>query len=215
MNRIANKPLKHRLFTLASKHALSQLSSCIGAIDIINEIYDLKRPEEPFFLSIGHAAPALYVVLESRGGRNADEVLKDHGVTPEACLECHLDSSSGSLGHLGIAVGMALANKQRNVYALISDAEVTAGTTLEALRIMQELQLTNLKLYVNVNGWSGSSQMNPASVVNVLRLYERGLPITVTMADYSDFPFLHGIEGRTLTLNDEQTKEALALTTNE
>lgn len=213
MNRIANKALKRRIIELSNKHALSGLSSSIGAVDIITEIYDLKKPEEKFFLSIGHAGLALYVVLEAKGGRNAEEVLKDHGTCPEACVECHIDASSGSLGHLGIAVGMALSDRTKNVYALISDAEITAGTTLEALRVMQEQQLTNLKLYVNVNGWSGASQINPASVVNTLRMYERNLSIVITMADYSDFAFLKSIEGRSLVMDDTQYKEAMELLT--
>ena len=65
------------------------------------------------------------------------------------------DVSTGSLGHgLGIAVGMALADRNKNTYCLISDGETAEGSIWESLRIAQEQNLTNLKVYCNANGWA-------------------------------------------------------------
>src|SRR5258708_998336 len=106
---ITNKELKRRILEISYEKKLSHLGSCLTAVDIIKEIYDVKKPEERFILSSGHAGLALYVVLESFGGRNAMDIFNHHGVHPDRCLDCGLDCSTGSLGQgLGIAVGMAL-----------------------------------------------------------------------------------------------------------
>jgi transketolase len=98
---------------------------------------------------------ALYVVLESYYGLDAEEIFDEHGVHPGRCERCMIDCSSGSLGQgLPIAVGMALANRNRNVYCVISDGECAEGSIWEALRIRNEVSLDNLKIYCIFNGWS-------------------------------------------------------------
>ncbi|MFZ5845289.1 MAG: thiamine pyrophosphate-dependent enzyme, partial [Patescibacteria group bacterium] len=140
---------------------LSHLGSCLTAVGIIEEIFKVKKPDEKFVLSAGHAALALYAVLEKYGLGNAERMFKHHGVHPDRCDECHIDCSTGSLGHgLPIAVGMALANRERNVYCLISDGECAEGSIWEALRIKSELKVDNLKIFVNCNSYSAYGKIN-------------------------------------------------------
>ena len=56
--------------------------------------------------------------------------------------------NTGSLG-LGItvAVGRALANKNRKVHVLISDGESAEGSVWEALRFIKESNLSNIEVY--------------------------------------------------------------------
>ena len=61
---IVNKELKKRILEISYKKKLSHLGSCLTAVDIIDEIFKIKKPDEKFVLSSGHAALALYVVLE-------------------------------------------------------------------------------------------------------------------------------------------------------
>ena len=214
MNRIANKSLKKRILEISKAHNLSHLSSCLTAVDIIKEIYDLKKEDEPFVLSSGHAGLALYVVLEATGQKTAEAIYAHHGVHPDRCGDCHLDCSSGSLGHgLGIAVGMALSNPNRNVYCLVSDGEMAEGSIFEALRIAQEAALQNLKIYVNVNGWGAYGRINPAKITSLLRPYEQGLDITVVLTEgtYEDFSFLRGVDGHYTTLDDDSYKTGMEL----
>jgi transketolase N-terminal domain/subunit len=66
---------------------------------------------------------------------------------------------SGSLSHgVGIAIGMALAEKKgekwdKHVYVLESDGGCQEGSFWECLRIAKELNLKNLRLYINANGF--------------------------------------------------------------
>lgn len=147
--------LHDRIMEISRKYKLSHLGSCLTAVDIIDEIYGVKKPEDKFVLSCGHAGLALYVVLEKYAGGelDAEELFKLHGVHPNrdrGGIHC----STGSLGHgLPIALGMAMADRSRNVYCLISDGEAVEGTTWEVANVMQKYNVTNLKIYCNWNGW--------------------------------------------------------------
>ena len=44
-----------------------------------------------------------------------------------------IEASTGSLGHgLAIAAGMAFANKQKNIFVVLSDGELQEGSIWEA-----------------------------------------------------------------------------------
>ena len=58
------KGLKKRILDIAFKNKLSHLGSYLSAVDIVDEIYNKKDKNDIFILSSGHAALALYVVLE-------------------------------------------------------------------------------------------------------------------------------------------------------
>ena len=64
--------LKKRILEIAYKNNLSHLGSYFSALGIIDEIYSKKNSEDIFILSSGHAALALYVVLEKYHGHNAE-----------------------------------------------------------------------------------------------------------------------------------------------
>ena len=53
-----------------------------------------------------------------------------------------------------------LANKDINVYCLISDGECAEGSVWEALRFIKERKLTNLHIYVNANGWAAYDKVD-------------------------------------------------------
>ena len=115
--------LKKRILEIAYKNKLSHLGSYLSSLEIIEEIYKKKNSEDIFILSSGHAALALYVVLEAYEGRNAEMLFKKHGGHPHRNEEDGLYCSTGSLG-LGItvAVGRALANPKRKQMPLLQDS---------------------------------------------------------------------------------------------
>lgn len=150
-----NKDLKKRILEISFKHTLSHIGSTITAVDIIEEIYEQKKPDEKFVLSCGHAALALYCVIEKYGGRNAEEIFTHHGVHPDSCTQCGIACSTGALGNgLPIAVGMSLSDRKKNVYCLISDGECAEGSIHEAVRIANQYHVKNLHVYLNDNGWA-------------------------------------------------------------
>jgi transketolase len=148
-----------RLLEIAYERRLSHLGSCITALPIIAQIYKEKKRDERFVLSQGHAGLALYVVLE-QFGYDAYELLDWCGVHPDRS-HIAIDCSTGSLGQgLPIAVGMALADRTKNVYCLISDGEAMEGAVIEALRIAYEQKLNNLLVFVNANGYGATREIN-------------------------------------------------------
>ena len=108
----------------------------------------------------GHAAAAYYVVLEKNNYlKNID--LNTLGVHPDRDLKKHIHVSTGSLGQgLPIALGMALADKKKTIYCLISDGECAEGSIWEALRVYQQEAPNNLKIVVSVNGWGAYDKIS-------------------------------------------------------
>lgn len=138
------KELRRKIIEISFKHKLSHLGSCLSAVDLIAAIYDIKKKEEKFVLSNGHSAVALYAVLG----------LKKASVHPQRNPKLGIDFSTGSLGlGLSASVGMALADRAKNVYCMISDGECAEGIVWESFRIASQQKLINLKIVLNANGW--------------------------------------------------------------
>ena len=209
---ISNTALKRRIIEISYKHKLSHIGSCITAVDIIKEIYDTKKKDEKFVLSSGHAGLALYVVLEEKTGKDAEKIFLHHGVHPDRCRGCFIDCSAGSLGQgLPIAVGMALSDRNKNVYALISDGECSEGSVHEALRIIKENKLSNLKIYVNINGWGAYKQIDSFEVKFALSM-KYGIPDRYLRFTNSDqLPFLKGQDAHYHVMTEEEYKQALEI----
>lgn len=148
------KDTRRRILEISYKLHLSHLGSCFSAVDLIDVVYRLKRKDEKFILSNGHAGVALYTILEKNGLIKNSKIIEKLYVHPDRNPELGISVSTGSLGHgLPIALGMALANRKRNVYCMISDGECAEGSIWESLRLAAELSLNNLKIILNANGW--------------------------------------------------------------
>lgn len=155
------RELKKRILQISHERSLSHIGSCLSAVDTINAIYKIKKNDDKFVLSNGHAGIALYVVLEKNGLIKKSNIKKLY-IHPDRNLKLGIYVSSGSLGQgLPIALGMAIANKKQSVYCLISDGECAEGSIWEALRIANEKQVANLKIIVNLNGWGGYDPTSP------------------------------------------------------
>ena len=133
------KQLRRRLLEVTYREKLSHLGSCLSALDVMIAVYGIKRPEDKFVLSNGHAGLALYVVLEKEGLLDLESLWKDLNIHPDRCLEKGIHVSTGSLGQgLPIALGMAMADPKRDIYCMISDGECAEGSIWESLRILVE-----------------------------------------------------------------------------
>ena len=200
--------LKKRILEIAYKHKLSHLGSYLSAVGIIDEIYKSKNKEDIFILSSGHAALALYVALEKYEGKNAEELFLKHGGHPHRDEDNGIYCSTGSLG-LGItvAVGRALANKNRKVHVLISDGESAEGSVWEALRFIQENNLTNIEVYVNVNGYAAYDKVDIKYLADRLKAF---LPsINIKYTNVNQYPFLRGLNAHYHIMSEEDYKSTL------
>src|SRR3990167_3990760 len=114
--------MKDRILEISYKEKLSHIGSCITASEVIEEVFNLMQPRDLFVLDEGHAALALYVALEKYKGKDAEALFHKHGVHPNKDLDVGILVSAGSLGLAGsIALGMAMADRTRDVYVVTSD----------------------------------------------------------------------------------------------
>ena len=144
----------------------------LSCADILTVLYFNQmniNPEKPvdeardrFVLSKGHAAPALYSTLATRGYFPKEELktlrhlgskLQGH---PDMKKIPGVDMSTGSLGQgLSAANGMALTSKLNEngirVYCLLGDGELEEGQLWEAAMTSSKYNLDNLCVIVDNN----------------------------------------------------------------
>jgi transketolase len=219
---ILNKNLKRKIIELSYQNKLSHIGSCLTSVDIIADIYKAKDPKDIFVLSAGHAALAWYVVLEEVEKKLdlAQKLLDTCGTHPDRLkakpLTSEISTSTGSLGHgVGIAVGMAMANRSRNVFCMATDGECAEGSVIEALNIARIARLTNFYLYINANGYSayrevdipvgwGHSEFLQPKATSVFA----GFNINIVRTDCSYIPFLAGLPGHYKVMSADEYKIA-------
>jgi len=196
--------LEKRILEISYKYKLSHLSSNLTAVGIIDEIYCLRKENNPFILSSGHAGLALYVVLEKYYGLDAEKLFKKHGVHPNRDLKDKIYYSTGSLGcGLPAAIGMALSNRNRTVYCLISDGESFEGSIYESLNIIYQQNIKNLNLFLNLNGYSALEELNILRIADIMKALMPKIEIRPTYHIQKRFPLLNGIQGHYKILSNE------------
>jgi transketolase len=137
------------------KYQNGHLSSCLSCVDILTVLYFggfVGEGKGKFILSKGHANLTHNVVLKMMGYDVCEPT--SH---PE-CGQVGVETTTGSLGQgLGIAIGMALANKIRgskeHIYCLVGDGECSEGLTMEGLQFAREYRLP-LTIIVDYNMYS-------------------------------------------------------------
>lgn len=198
--------LKKRILDISYRLKLSHISSCLNLVTTLDNIYKIKKDHEPLILSNGHAALALYCVLEKYFFYDAEKLFHQHGVHPNRDMEHRIWASSGSLGHgLGIGIGYALADRTRNVYVVMSDGEMMEGSVWEALRIAGDLKLENLRVTIIANGYGAYRKIETDWLDMVTQYFYPSLMVKVNMFDYPDY--LNGQQGHYHVLTDEEYKE--------
>jgi len=197
--------LKKRILSIAYKYKLGHLGSYLSSVDIIDQIYSHKQPEDIFILSSGHAALALYTVIEKYKGINADYLFQKHGGHPHWDEEDDIYCSTGSLG-LGItvAIGRALANPNHKVYVLLSDGECAEGSVWEALRFIHDQKISNIEVYVNINGYSAYDKIDINYLSNRLLSFLPTIHLEYTTVN--QYPFLKGINAHYHIISEEDYK---------
>ena len=202
------KDLYKRLLNICYERQLHHLGSYFSALQIIDQIYSEMDKDDIFILSNGDAVVALYVILEKYYGLDAVELHEKYGDHPKRNELDKLHCSTGSLGMgVTVAVGRALANPDRDVYCLLSDGECAEGSVWEALRFAYENKVTNLKLYVNANGWSAYDTVDLDYLENRIKAFHPDVNYVRTTVEHFG---LKGLHAHYTNFNEEQYKEALA-----
>jgi len=195
--------LEQRILDISYKHKLSHISSCLTALKLIDSIYLSKKDDEPFVLANGHAALALYVILEKTYFKDAEKLWEKHGTHPNRDIKDKIDCSTGSLGQgLPIAVGMAIADPSTTTWVLTSDGDMNEGSNWEALRIAGEMRLENLRVMVNANGTSAYGKTDVDMLDTRMQMF---YPSLVIKTDLFEWPhYLSGFDGHYHVLTKEE-----------
>jgi len=199
--------LKKRVLEVAYRNKLSHLGSYFSALNVIDGIYSEMSKNDIFILSSGHAALALYAVLEKHHGISAEWLFKKHGGHPHRGEENHIYCSTGSLGlGLTVAIGRALASPNKDVYCLISDGECAEGSIWESLRFIEENNIKNIKVYVNINGYAAYDAVDEKYLSDRLKVFYPNINLVYTTV--SHFHFLKGLNAHYHVMNEEDYKLA-------
>ena len=171
-SRIRCRKIRQRVLELSYNSGKngSHLGGSLSSVEIIDSLYHSDYNFTPtaeirdrFILSKGHAALALYCVLESVGilTKEDAETFEQNGTTLFAHAKKNvatgIEFSGGSLS-LGAsyAVGVALAckSKQQNsrIFVLLGDGESDEGLVWEAVMSAVNYKLDNLTFIVDCNG---------------------------------------------------------------
>ena len=161
------KKLRKRILEISKNVSALHIGGSFSSVEIIEIIYFyfLKKGDK-FILSKGHAGILQYVVLEMKKilkTKHLDNYSKDMGI-----LGVHPDygtpgimASTGSLGHgLGITCGMALKNKEKKFFTLLSDGELHEGSTWESILLIPSLKVNNITMIIDNNNLQSSTWTN-------------------------------------------------------
>lgn len=228
------KKLRKRILEISHEAHLSHLGSCLSAVDLIDAVYSIKKRNEKFILSNGHAGIAWYAVLEKHGFVTK-EAIRQLRIHPDRNPAYDIHVSTGSLGQgLPIALGIALAERSNTVYCMLSDGECAEGSIWEALRVIEEQQVYNLKIIINANGWSAYNRVDLTSLLKKLKAFgfsvyksnghnsnnlaralgktaAQGLSLLFAYTCVEQFPFLQGQDAHYYVMKNEDYNLAMKL----
>jgi transketolase len=170
----------------------SHQGSAMSVVDILTVLYgkvlninkeSLRSPErDRFILSKGHAAVALYAILQSEGYLTPEQTDSFESNGTEFYAHAHRDLSraiefsGGSLGlGLSYGVGVALACKragfQNRIFVLVGDGECDEGLLWESCMAAANFGLSNLVLIVDCNGMQSDGKK--ADIMNHFSLCDK------------------------------------------
>jgi len=160
MQKIANL-IRQDIIKMLAQAGSGHPGGSLSIVEILTALYfgGVLEKQDKFILSKGHCCPALYAVFAKLGLipkaelmtlRQLGSRLQGH---PDRVKLPLLETSSGSLGQgLSIGIGMALADKSRRIYVLMSDGEQEEGSTLESMMFAAQHKIDNLTGIIDING---------------------------------------------------------------
>lgn len=180
---------RRRLVSAIVERRSGHLCSSLSAMDIIcttlrrewdSELGGLRAD---VVLSKGHAVPAYYAALGLLSPqlppldgrlRRLPGPYEGH---PTRGSMPHVPVSTGSLGiglawSVGRAIGLEREGRSRRVIAIVSDGELQAGLSFEALRLAASVNTSLLTVLVDSNGWQtdGPVETDPVGLLRGIGL---------------------------------------------
>jgi hypothetical protein len=103
-----------------------------------------------------------------------------------------------------IALGMALALPENTVYCVCSDGEFCEGSCWEALRLMADLPITNVQLYIIANSYSAYGRISIAELQDRFIPFAEKMKQSIIVYRPEPIPHLEGVTGHYKKINQEE-----------
>lgn len=205
---VKDTKLIYRLLKLLYDHNEEHIGSCFSTLEVLDEIYSKKNPQDIVILSNGHAAYALYAILEKYKNIDADYLVKKHLGHPNRDIEDNIYCSTGSLGQgITVGVGAALASPDKKIYVTISDGECAEGSVWESLAFIHKMNLTNIEITAIINGYAGYETVDIDYLKKRLKSF---LPsIVLHEVNGYEISFIKDLEAHYIKLDEDMYKAAL------
>lgn len=186
------------------------LGSSLSCVEILVALYyDILKKEDVFLFSKASGVATFYSILKDKGivKEEVSDLLKKYPLPSREVSG--VVWSGGSLGHgLSVAVGMALADRKRKVYCLLSDGELQEGSTWEAVLFAGHHKLNNLTVIVDYNQLQACGEINDILKLNPVSDKFKAFnwnPIVVNGHDIIDIKW---------TINNWQSEEPKVIIAN-
>jgi len=152
---------------IALKKKAGHLGSSLSAMPIMNALYKRYNfKDDIFVLSKGHAALGFYTILREYdyiSQEELDSVYQNNSRfyghvsrNPEKGIQV----TAGSLGHAAsVAVGLAMANRNKKVFCLLGDGECDEGSVWEAFAFAARHKIKNIFFVIDYNGYQGYDKL--------------------------------------------------------
>lgn len=151
---LKQRAIKREVLKASYEAGACHIGSALSCVSILVDLFYKTLKEEDIFLFGKASGVAAYYA-----------VLADKGYFPKTKLAYYLKNyplvnkevpgvvhSFGSCGHgLSVAAGVALGDRTKKVYVLLSDGELDEGSTYEAALFARHHKLNNLYVIVDNN----------------------------------------------------------------
>lgn len=160
-----SKQYRIKLLEVSQQVQAIHIGGSFSCLEILNTIYNIfnRKNNINFILSKGHTAIAQYIILNQKkiiSNKQLKLYCKkegDLGVHPEISTK-GIMASTGSLGHgLAMTAGLAIADKKKDCFCVLSDGELMEGSVWEAVLMISSLDLNNIIVVVDFNGLQSST----------------------------------------------------------
>lgn len=160
------KKIRNDILDYSYKAGACHIGSSLSCVEILMAIDYLIDKDDFFIFSKASGIAAWYSILADKSGDNESvhKILKNFPLPSKEIPG--IIHSVGSLGHgLPVAVGLAYSNPNSTVFCLMSDGEISEGTTWESLLFANHHKLDNLKIIIDRNGLQACGETE-----NILKL---------------------------------------------
>lgn len=130
------------------------IGSALSCVDILVDLLYNISENDVFLFGKASGVLAYYAILADQGKFPKEKLAEYIKNYPLPSTEVPgIIHPMGSVGHaLSVACGIALGNRNREVYVLLSDGDCMEGATYEAVLFANQHKLDNLNVIIDDNG---------------------------------------------------------------